>query len=315
METLAEQNLGEKHEKPSFEEDDQKARSNKKVKTDEMRSDEVVEMVDIQKPSYREEACPESMVMKQPSEMEADLNTEAVTANDTENQAGISLVNASVITGKNNPSDSVQRIEMSEKIEGSEFGPWMMVQRPRRKFRNHKGEENLLINEIDSNRFNVLVHEEKDEGGVVQSSRGKQPVSSNDTLGHRKQSDASNNSMGHRNQKWRWDQLQDLIPPSIQSIIAAVVPPSVDAGADSITWAKENDGVFSIASAATLLHDTSHPGNLNGTSFIFRLVWRWKGPQRIRALLWKICHERLLTNTERYMEEKGLWGREPQHWS
>ncbi|KAK7287220.1 hypothetical protein RIF29_00358 [Crotalaria pallida] len=117
MEALAEQNLGEKHEKPSSDGDDQKARSNKKVKTDEMRSGDVVEMVDIQKPSYRE----------------------------------------------------------------------------------------------------------------------------------------------------------DLIPPSIQSIIAAVVPPSIDAGADSITWARENDGVFSIASSATLLHDTLLPGNFNGTNFLFCL--------------------------------------------
>ncbi|KAK7261029.1 hypothetical protein RIF29_27332 [Crotalaria pallida] len=183
METLAEQNLGEKHEKPSSEEDDQKARSNKKVKTDEMRSSDVVEMVDIQKSSYREEACPEAVMVQKSSEMEADQGTAATEMiNETENQVVISTVNASVINGKNDPSDSVQRIEGSEKIEGSEFGPWMM------------------------------------------------------------------------------------------SIIAAVVPPSVDAGADSITWAKENDGAFSIASTATFLQDSLRPGNFNGTSLLFRLV-------------------------------------------
>lgn len=32
---------------------------------------------------------------------------------------------------------------------------------------------------------------------------------------------------------------------------------------------------------------------------IFKKVWKWSGPARMRAIIWKIAHGKLLTNEER----------------
>ncbi|CAN1138640.1 Putative ribonuclease H protein At1g65750 [Linum perenne] len=67
------------------------------------------------------------------------------------------------------------------------------------------------------------------------------------------------------------------------------------AGEDRITWGLERDGRFRVRSAYLLAAeeegDTLDP--------IWRLIWRWKGPQRIRQFLWLVAHNRLLTNSER----------------
>ncbi|CAN1279411.1 Putative ribonuclease H protein At1g65750 [Linum perenne] len=67
------------------------------------------------------------------------------------------------------------------------------------------------------------------------------------------------------------------------------------AGEDRITWGLERDGRFRVRSAYLLAAeeegDTLDP--------IWRLIWKWKGPQRIRQFLWLVAHNRLLTNSER----------------
>ncbi|KAK7290217.1 hypothetical protein RIF29_04484 [Crotalaria pallida] len=76
METLAQQGLGETHDKPSLEEDDQKNRSNKKIKPNDGKVGNEFEMVDQQialnttfpKPSYCEVAM--NMEGYQPSPKE-----------------------------------------------------------------------------------------------------------------------------------------------------------------------------------------------------------------------------------------------------
>ncbi|CAN1138632.1 Putative ribonuclease H protein At1g65750 [Linum perenne] len=77
--------------------------------------------------------------------------------------------------------------------------------------------------------------------------------------------------------------------------VAGMSPPMAGAGEDRITWGLERDGRFRVRSAYLLAAeeegDTLDP--------IWRLIWRWKGPQRIRQFLWLVAHNRLLTNSER----------------
>ncbi|CAN1758812.1 Putative ribonuclease H protein At1g65750 [Linum perenne] len=81
----------------------------------------------------------------------------------------------------------------------------------------------------------------------------------------------------------------------IAQVVAGMSPPMAGAGEDRITWGLERDGRFRVRSAYLLAAeeegDTLDP--------IWRLIWRWKGPQRIRQFLWLVAHNRLLTNSER----------------
>ncbi|KAK7251528.1 hypothetical protein RIF29_34812 [Crotalaria pallida] len=52
-------------------------------------------------------------------------------------------------------------------------------------------------------------------------------------------------------------ELNDILPPQVRSLIAAIVPPLQNSDADCLSWAKENNGEFSIASAAHILQDPS----------------------------------------------------------
>lgn len=39
---------------------------------------------------------------------------------------------------------------------------------------------------------------------------------------------------------------------------------------------------------------------LDAADPVFAKAWGWKGPNRYRAFIWKIIHEKLLTNEERH---------------
>ncbi|CAN1342707.1 Putative ribonuclease H protein At1g65750, partial [Linum perenne] len=60
-------------------------------------------------------------------------------------------------------------------------------------------------------------------------------------------------------------------------------------------WGLEKDGRFRIRSAYDLLGE--HEGRRRDVDW--ELVWRWKGPNRIKHFLWLVAHDRLLTNEER----------------
>ncbi|CAN1157372.1 Putative ribonuclease H protein At1g65750 [Linum perenne] len=71
---------------------------------------------------------------------------------------------------------------------------------------------------------------------------------------------------------------------------------SAGVGEDRITWGLERDGRFRILS--TYLLDAEEEGDT--LEPIWRLIWKWRGPQRIRQFLWLVAHNRLLTNIERH---------------
>ncbi|KAJ1438741.1 Reverse transcriptase zinc-binding domain, partial [Sesbania bispinosa] len=96
-----------------------------------------------------------------------------------------------------------------------------------------------------------------------------------------------------------WDLLRlsgVLPPPSIFVKVQAMIPPSPDKGPDLIAWGKNVDGSFTIASAYNFLAGVDNLSQVR----TFKLIWQWNGPQRIKILLWKIAHNALLTNAERF---------------
>ncbi|CAN1832077.1 Putative ribonuclease H protein At1g65750 [Linum perenne] len=98
------------------------------------------------------------------------------------------------------------------------------------------------------------------------------------------------------NGEWNWSLFNQFLSRDGCLQVAGMSPPSAGAGEDRITWGLERDGHFRIRSAY-LLAAEEEGGTLDP---IWRLIWRWKGPQRIRQFLWLVAHNRLLTNSERH---------------
>lgn len=96
---------------------------------------------------------------------------------------------------------------------------------------------------------------------------------------------------------WQWDRFTNLLPTHICGKIASLCPPSL--GEDDFPcWNLTTNGLFSLSSAYQALSKD----NVNGENQnpLFKEIWHWKGPQRVRTFLWRLVHGRLLTNEERF---------------
>ncbi|KAK7281598.1 hypothetical protein RIF29_09724 [Crotalaria pallida] len=298
MQTLAEQTLGEKHGKVSSEEDDQKERSNKKVKTDSEVENIEIEM-EVQPV---QDDTPAIMV---------DSSKAVTVAPPTASNGALGEENLQAENGGGSDQS-----DLLPKQDCGDFGPWMLVQRSyRRKDSNFKGVKSPSVDRAKSNRFQSLQHVQSEDVGDLKVSREKN-VASNDHLGHvnqkpkstpkqkngpksksvpRQTAPAKQGTISNRvplvagsatqiqtsmatastssdlkekerdilrfhfvsdfvdNGRWRWEQLNDILPPQVRSIIASIVPPVQNSDMDCLSWAAENNGEFSIASAAHIL--------------------------------------------------------------
>ncbi|CAN1157083.1 Putative ribonuclease H protein At1g65750 [Linum perenne] len=71
--------------------------------------------------------------------------------------------------------------------------------------------------------------------------------------------------------------------------------PVADSGDDEWAWGCGKDGKFTIKSAYALLCEDEH---LNSDA-LWKTIWGWKGPNRIRHFLWLAGLDKLLTNEQR----------------
>ncbi|MBA0684863.1 hypothetical protein Goari_026414, partial [Gossypium aridum] len=93
---------------------------------------------------------------------------------------------------------------------------------------------------------------------------------------------------------WNWGLLTLVLPLSALHLIAAVLPPSEAAGNDRIACRWSCAGEFSVTN--TYAHFRQLEGSANPVDW--HLVWRCH-TQRVRAFLWLLWDNRLLTNDER----------------
>ncbi|KAK7259573.1 hypothetical protein RIF29_25182 [Crotalaria pallida] len=70
--------------------------------------------------------------------------------------------------------------------------------------------------------------------------------------------------------------------------------------ADTIVWAGDKTGCFSIKSANNVL---VREKDIVVVPIQWELLWKWPGPERYKFHIWKLEHDRLLTN-----ERKSTWG-------
>nr|KYP65965.1 Putative ribonuclease H protein At1g65750 family [Cajanus cajan] len=95
---------------------------------------------------------------------------------------------------------------------------------------------------------------------------------------------------------WDIDQIQSYLPPNVWLCIQRLAPPHAGVGRDRVVWDNTTDGNFTLRSA----HEISSSMQVTNSPPIFKMIWRWKGPERVRVLLWKIAHNSLLTNACRF---------------
>ncbi|CAN1787933.1 Putative ribonuclease H protein At1g65750 [Linum perenne] len=95
--------------------------------------------------------------------------------------------------------------------------------------------------------------------------------------------------------EWNVDFLTSVLPHDIVMQVLGMSPPVERLGKDSLVWGLEANGMFSVRSAYLMItdNDTSHMDPL------WRHIWSWNGPSKIKHFLWLASHKRLLTNEER----------------
>ncbi|KAJ1434239.1 Reverse transcriptase zinc-binding domain [Sesbania bispinosa] len=87
--------------------------------------------------------------------------------------------------------------------------------------------------------------------------------------------------------------------PNVDNLLQCVNSDEpVDLGAiiaDFLSRGQWNNGYFTIRSAINNLHHTSVPPHVR----LFKIIWSWVGPQRIKAFLWLLANNALLSNSNR----------------
>ncbi|KAF7833065.1 Non-LTR retroelement reverse transcriptase [Senna tora] len=101
---------------------------------------------------------------------------------------------------------------------------------------------------------------------------------------------------------WDWAKFDFLLPLEICNLIAATVPPSSVIQGDHIAWKHSKEGCFSTKTAYHAI--TKECTDVNQS--FWRLLWKWRGMERIRSFLWLCGHNRLLTNVAR--KKRGIAG-------
>ncbi|CAN1162575.1 Putative ribonuclease H protein At1g65750 [Linum perenne] len=94
---------------------------------------------------------------------------------------------------------------------------------------------------------------------------------------------------------WDISKLNRLLPnEAVQQVLGMSVPKDSNE-VDLWVWNGEKDGHFLVRSAYNLLNAAPQMG----TNELWKTIWNWVGPSRIKHFLWISGHGRLLTNSER----------------
>ncbi|CAN1142695.1 Putative ribonuclease H protein At1g65750 [Linum perenne] len=94
---------------------------------------------------------------------------------------------------------------------------------------------------------------------------------------------------------WDWNHLHAHLSPCHLEQIAGMGPPQAGSGDDDMIWGPDPRGKFTVSSAYEILAADQSESDQN----LWKQIWKWQGPNRVRHFLWLVGHNRLLTNEER----------------
>ncbi|CAN1157085.1 Putative ribonuclease H protein At1g65750 [Linum perenne] len=100
---------------------------------------------------------------------------------------------------------------------------------------------------------------------------------------------------GNPDGSWNSPKIQAVLSVEGVELVVGMHAPVADSGDDEWAWGCGKDGKFTIKSAYALLCEDEH---LNSDA-LWKTIWGWKGPNRIRHFLWLAGLDKLLTNEQR----------------
>ncbi|KAF7841242.1 putative ribonuclease H protein At1g65750 family [Senna tora] len=95
---------------------------------------------------------------------------------------------------------------------------------------------------------------------------------------------------------WDSGRLCLYLPQNICDEILRLPPPNLSRGKDCIRWKHSGDGNFFVKTA----YDALVNKEIGNKRSVWRRIWCWQGPQRIRTFLWLVASGSLLTNKLRF---------------
>lgn len=94
--------------------------------------------------------------------------------------------------------------------------------------------------------------------------------------------------------EWDLEFVEEWLPLYIREAVIGCPPPWDLGRPDILAWNLSNDGEFSLWSAYVAVARHQYKPNPP----IFRSIWNWSGPERMKLLLWRVSKSVLLTNDE-----------------
>ncbi|XP_075508178.1 uncharacterized protein LOC142545090 [Primulina tabacum] len=98
-----------------------------------------------------------------------------------------------------------------------------------------------------------------------------------------------------RGEGWNWGDLGGKIPTHVEDKLAACILSEEEDAGDRICWGLTSSGNFSISSAYELIMGIQN----HTTDNLWGMIWKLEVPYRIRAFLWLVRHEKIMSNVER----------------
>ncbi|CAN1127155.1 Putative ribonuclease H protein At1g65750 [Linum perenne] len=97
------------------------------------------------------------------------------------------------------------------------------------------------------------------------------------------------------NGMWDLNKLSDCLTNDAVLQVFGMSPPNNQLGDDTAAWGLDPSGRFTVNSAYLAIKDC----NVDGEEKLWRKVWQWKGPEKIKHFLWLVSQGKLMTNEER----------------
>lgn len=88
--------------------------------------------------------------------------------------------------------------------------------------------------------------------------------------------------------------MRRFLPEWVINHITRLKPPQPGSN-DRLCWRPATDGCFSVKAAYHLLKQT---GGRNANP-LWRQIWKWHLPEKVKYFVWQITHDRLMTNSTR----------------
>lgn len=93
---------------------------------------------------------------------------------------------------------------------------------------------------------------------------------------------------------WDFNAFNSVVPDDVSEWIRGIHPP-LENSRDKLKWLGEQNGKFTVKSCYQKFMGEA----LGSKDDKWKLIWDWKGLERIRYFLWMVGHERLNTNSRR----------------